>query len=342
MTAVIPRKKETSEDFLVPLSEARRTELAAIEARLREWAFPPQLVVENTSYCNLRCVHCCHSEMNRPQRHMERWLWDKIVAEVAWESPDCELWPTFYGEALIMGKDGEIWDRLHAADRAGCRNLVLNSNGTLLRRWDNIDRVLASPLKRFILSLDGFTPETFQAIRVGAHRDEIYAAVGELLDRKRRSGHIYPAIICQFSVMEQNEAEVPAFREYWNARGAETKMRPKLEWTSSGSVRASNIDHQAQFRIACPWANNTMAIHQNGDVVACAVDYEGRFSVGNVADESLKTLWDKLGQRLRAIHRAHAWATLPDVCRNCGDWQVAGAQYDEERAPGTRPFWVAD
>jgi radical SAM protein with 4Fe4S-binding SPASM domain len=273
---------------------------------------------------------------------MERWLWDKIVEEIGRESPECELWPTFYGEALILGRNGELWDRLNHAASVGCRNLVLNSNGTLLDRCDNIEGVLRSPLRRFILSLDGLTESTFESIRVGARREHVYAAVEQLLERKARSGQVYPVITCQFSRMAQNAHEVEAFRAYWKARGAEVKVRPMLEWTASGSVRTDTIDHQSFFRIACPWANNTMAIHQNGDVVACAVDYEGRFKAGNVARQSLKAVWADLGAGLRRAHREHRWTDLPELCQGCGDWQTAGAEYEPERVPGTRPFWVHD
>ena len=40
-----------------------------------------------------------------------------------------------------------------------------------------------------------------------------------------------------------------------------------LEWTTTGSVRTDTIKHLSSFRIACPWGNNTMAIHQNGNAV---------------------------------------------------------------------------
>ena len=322
------------------LTQADQERLATIESRLRDFPFPPQVVVENTSYCNLRCAHCCHKEMVRPRRHMERGLWNKIVDEIGRESPECELWPTFYGEALILGRKGEIWDRLEYAAAAGCRNLVLNSNGTLLDRWNNIEGVLKSPLRRFILSLDGLTAPTFESIRVGARREQVYAAVEDLLERKAQSGQVYPVIICQFSRMAQNTHEVEEFRAYWSARGAEVKVRPMLEWTASGSVRTETIDHESPFRIACPWANNTMAIHQNGDVVACAVDYEGRFKAGNAVRQSLKEIWAALGTRLRRVHRDHRWADLPELCQGCGDWQTAGAEYEPERVAGTRPFWV--
>ena len=91
-------------------------------------------------------------------------MFKRIVEEISREKPDCEIWPTFYGEALLLGDN--LWRWLDYAASIGCDNIVLNSNGILLER--HIDQVLASPLRRFILSLDAFQPETFKKIRVGA------------------------------------------------------------------------------------------------------------------------------------------------------------------------------
>jgi radical SAM protein with 4Fe4S-binding SPASM domain len=199
--------------------------------------------------------------------------------------------------------------------------------------------VLDSPLKRFILSLDGFQKPTFEKIRFRAKYDLVYPAVQELLRLRAERGQTYPVVIAQFSVMRDNAEEAEAFRAFWSERGAEVKIRPMLEWTATGSVRSATIVHDAPFRIACPWANNTMAIHQDGTVVACAVDYEGRFDVGNVRELSVKEAWSRLGTQLREIHRAHKWNELPSLCAGCGDWQTAGALYDDPQAPLTRPFW---
>ena len=320
-------------------NDKRRRELLDIEARLKEHDYPPQLVIENTSICNLTCIHCSHRELVRKKRHMPRVLWNKIVEEIGANSPETEIWPTFYGEALIMGYKSELWDRINYAAKAGCRNLVLNSNGTLLERWDNIDKILSSPLRRFILSLDGLSKETFELIREKAKWDEVYPAVEELCRQRIARGQKYPIIVAQFSVMRQNAHEVDAYRAYWEARGAEVKVRPMLEWTATGSVRTDTIIHDTPFRIACPWGNNTMAIHQDGSVVACAVDYEGKFKVGNVKDISVKEAWLRLGEKLRRPHREHRWNDIPALCKTCGDWQVAGAEYGEEQVEGTRPFW---
>jgi radical SAM protein with 4Fe4S-binding SPASM domain len=315
----------------------RRNQLFEIEARLKEHSFPPQLVIENTSYCNLKCIHCSHRELIRPHRHMKRELWNKIVEEVGRVAPDTEIWPTFYGESLILGH--ELWDRIDYADKVGCRNIVLNSNGTLLDRKDNIENILKSPLKRFIVSLDGLSPETFELIRAKAKWEKVYPFVEELCKRRLERKQTYPTITAQFSMMEQNIHEVDEYRKFWQERGAEVKVRPMLEWTRSGSVRTDTIDLNGDMRIACPWGNNTMAIHQDGRVVACAVDYEGKFDAGNASDKSVQELWGVLGDRLRKKHKEHDWQNIPDICKGCGDWQVAGAEYEEEQVENTRPFW---
>ena len=315
--------------------------LLNIEAKLEEHAFPPQLVIENTSQCDQQCIHCSHKELQRPKRRMSRDLWNKIVKEVGREDPETEVWPTFYGEALVMGE--EIWDRIDYASEAGCANLVLNSNGGLLgNRRNHIERILASPLKRFIISIDGFTKETYEKIRYLGKRERTYAGVEELLRRKAASGSLYPLIICQFSLMEENEGEVEDFRAFWQERGAEVKVRPKLEWTATGAIRSSRIDHETSFRIACPWGNNTMAIHQDGTVVACAVDYAGRVNVGNAAELSVKELWQRLGTVVRKPHREHRWTDIPEICQGCRDWQTAGAEYEKrDDIKGARPFWYS-
>lgn len=319
------------------MDSATEEKLLKIEAKLQEHMFPPQLVIENTSSCDQQCIHCSHKELIRPKKRMERSLWNKIVEEVGRTAPDTEIWPTFYGEALGMGE--EIWDRIDYAAQVGCKNLVLNSNGGLLLRQNHIDRILKSPLQRFIISIDGFTQETYEKIRYLGKREKTYAGVEKLLQQKAANGLTYPVIICQFSLMPENEHEVEIFRDYWQGLGAEVKVRPKLEWTASGSIRSDWIDHETNFRIACPWGNNTMAIHQNGDVVACAVDYEGKFKVGNVADNTVKELWAALGTRLRCPHREHRWDDIPGICKGCRDWQTAGAEYEKKNVPGARPFW---
>ncbi len=320
------------------VDESQHDRLARIERELTDHDFPPQLVVETTSRCNLKCVHCAHRSMHRPAADMAPGLWRAIVEEVAAERAQCEVWPTFYGEALLLGP--RLFEMLDYADRVGCRNLVLNSNGTMLSRPGMIEAVLDSPLKRFILSLDGYRSATFEAVRVGASHEKVYRAVAELLERKARRGGEHPIIQCQFSVMEHNSSEVDEFTRHWRGLGAEVKLRRKLTWC--GAVEASWMEPDRKLRIACPWGHNAAAILQDGRLVACAIDYEGRFTAGDVARDGIKKLWRGPHRRLlRLPHRRHQWEQLPRVCAQCLDWQAVGADYQGPHGEleGARPFW---
>lgn len=292
--------------------------LAGIEARQRLHDFPPQVIIETTAACNLACAHCSHDAMKRPKGHMAMALYRRIVDEIAERAPDTEVWPTFYGEAFIL--EYRLFYMLQYAKARGLTKVVLNTNGT---RFDAevAEWVIESGLDLVMFSLDGFSPPVFESIRVGARRDEVYANVERLLEMKARRGLATPRVEVQFSMMDQNEHEVDAFRTYWLARGAEVKIREKLTW--GGTVAAANIDPR-MHRIACPWAIRTCAIHWNGDVVACAVDYDGRYVAGNLNTQTIHAIWNGPHRTLQQQHLARDFENLPAPCRECLDWQVAG------------------
>ena len=62
-----------------------------------------------------------------------------------------------------------------------------------------------------------------------------------------------------------------------------------------------------------------MAIHQDGSVVACAVDYEGMFKAGNANFMSIKELWDVLGEKRspRIVFEHPGETTIPSSVFVC-------------------------
>lgn len=298
--------------------QAKAAFLARVESAQQLHDFPPQVIIETTAGCNLKCAHCGHASMDRPIGHMSMKLFKRIIDEIADTAPATEVWPTFYGEAFIL--DYRLFYMLQYAKRRGLTNLVLNTNGTRFGQ-DVAEWVIESGLDLIMFSLDGFTAPVFERIRVGARRDEVFANIERLLELKKRLGVRTPRVEVQYSMMEGNEHEVDRFREYWLARGADVKVREKMTWT--GAVSAPNLDASIA-RIACPWALRTCAIHWHGDVVTCAVDYEGKWVAGNAESQSLAEIWTGRHRQLQQLHLAHDFASLPEPCRHCLDWQVAG------------------
>jgi radical SAM protein with 4Fe4S-binding SPASM domain len=285
--------------------------------------FPPQIILETTAFCNMKCIHCGHKTMERPKGNMNIQLYKKIIDEIARVNPDTELWMTYYGEALLLKY--KLYYMIKYAKEKGLRYIVLNTNGMLLD--DEMgDLIIESGLDRFIFSIDGFTTETYEKIRVGGKRDIVYNNIININNKIKQRNLKKPYLEVQFSIMEENEHELEAFLEFWRKEGIYIKLREKLTW--GGTVEANNLDVN-QARIACPWAVTNCAVTWSGDLVACAVDYNGKVSCGNLWEFSIKELWNGSHQELVRLHMEHRFDQLPELCRNCLDWQAVGAEtYD--------------
>ncbi len=252
---------------------------------------------------------------------MEMSLFRKIIDEIAAEALGTEVWMTYYGEALIL-KD-KIGAMIAYSKRQGLTNVVLNSNAMLLDEKMSA-MLIDSGLDRFIVSMDGFTKETYEKIRVGGNYAEVLANTLNFLELLQRRKCVRPKLEMQFSVLEENEHELVDFKRYWNDKGVHVKIRPKASW--AGRVEAKNLDPRKE-RVPCKWALNHGAILWNGDLVACGVDSEGLFVAGNVTISTIKEVWNTSHAAFRMTHLEKRWQDLPDVCKHCLDWQTTERTY---------------
>ena len=215
------------------------------------------------------------------------------------------------------------------AKSLGIRSLNLNSNGMLLGP-DLVQPILNSGVDLVVFGVDGISRETYENIRVGGKRDQVYANIERFLSQrlKMSSG---PKVMVQFIEMDENSHEFGAFKDYWLDRGAIVKARRKLSW--GGSIN-SPLEVPPDQRIPCPWAFNLMHVTWNGTVARCPGDIEGAEAVGSVWDEPLDLLWRHLGE-YRKHHLNRRFEKLPRTCANCKDWMVGAA---EKILPSWGPF----
>jgi len=294
--------------------------LKQISETLSDLKFPYQIIIETTAFCNMKCTMCGHKDMKRKKGNMSMTLFKKIIDEIASENKDTEIWMTFYGDALILGY--KLYYMIEYAKKKGLTNVVLNSNAMLLDE-DAACWLIESGLDRFIVSIDAATKQTYEKLRVGGIYEVMDKNVRNIINLKNKLGLKKPKIEVQFSIMEENEHEFEQFKKYWLSQGALVKYREKLTWT--GSVDAANLDPSID-RIPCPWGIKTCAIHYNGDIVICAVDYEGKEIFGNVNSNTIKDIWQTAHREARLNHLAGNWDKIPQLCMKCLDWQAVGAK----------------
>ncbi len=282
--------------------------------------FPKVILLDTTSFCNLRCSLCGHRVMTRKKGRMSMSLFRKIIDEIAEKDKTARVWMVFVGEALIL-KYQLYWEILYAK-RKGLEDVVLNSNGCLLDEEASI-ALIESGLDAIYVGIDAFSPETYSKLRVGGDYSKVVANVNTLLELKHRMGVAKPEVFVQFVATEENEGEVDDFKKYWAAQGANVKIRPQTTW--AGTIEPWKLKQVKRY--PCYWAMRTFNICWDGRVVLCSADYDAGFVAGDVSQDSIQSVWLGSLKKIRGAHLKGNYEFLPSFCRDCTDWQMARADF---------------
>jgi len=289
--------------------------------------FPKVVLIDTTSFCNLKCSMCVHKNMTRKKGVMPWRLFTKIIDEIAEKDKDVRVWMVFFGEALLLKRrNPSIFDMIAYAKQKGLTDVVLNSNANLLDE-KAAQGLIESGLDAIYIGIDAFRPETYVQVRVGGKYEETIQNVLGLLRMKKELHKTNPEIFVQFVEMDINAAEKQSFVDFWTGHGANAKIRPKVSW--AGLIDAPNLVLGNDDRWPCYWAMRTMSITDTGKVVTCAVDLDAKFIAGDVNVQSLQSVWNGELKKLRQLHLGGKFSELPRNCRDCRDWQSARADYYE-------------
>lgn len=166
---------------------------------------PMWLNMTNTTRCNLRCIMCNQAYGKIETHTMEPEVYDIVVSRFYPFLRTVQL--SAIGEPLMTpGIHAKIDDML----RYGVK-LEMVTNGTLMK-GDPLLKRLAEVSELITVSLDGATPETFNAIRQGAD----FARIIESLERFNHFRYQQPEgerphLDFNYILMKRNIRELPDF-----------------------------------------------------------------------------------------------------------------------------------
>jgi len=287
-----------------------------IKSTLKHLDFPKAVVVETTAYCNLDCVMCPQSLLTRSKGNMSINTFRRIADETSLHK-DTKLWLAIMGEPLMRGDD--LIEFIKYAKGKGVFNVSLNTNATLMTP-DMSMKLIESGVDAILIGIDAFTEQTYNLIRRGGNFSSVLGNVLFLLGQKTRS----LKVIVQYIVMEENEKEVKQFKQYWLSKGAIVKIRPKLAW--GDRIQANNLNLGEKERTyPCPWLTRTVSIGWDGNFNQCDADWDGKYSPGNIYENSIKEIWDGELSLRRQNHWKGDFGHA--LCSKCKDWQVARARF---------------
>lgn len=286
--------------------------------------FPQVILIDNCNCCNLRCSACDHKNMTkyRPFKIMDFGLYKKIIDEIAVENPTARVWEIFFGDPFLCP---DMAKRIKYAKDRGLTDVVLNTNGTLMTE-DKAQAIIEAGLDAIYVGVDAATEDTYNKIRIGGNFNKVRENVLNYKKLLAKYGRPEQKLFVQFVHSDVNESEVDDFKSFWAKHSINVKIRPKISW--AGLVDAPNLrNNQEVNRKPCYWLMRTINICADGEACLCSVDLHCQVKCGNIKDYSIKELWAGKLKEYRTMHQEGRFNELPELCRECRDWQSTYAEF---------------
>ena len=172
----------------------------------RHVPLPRHLIIEITSFCNLRCRMCpkTNHSVNTAENNVMSWdIFERLIPLLPHiESLDLTgVW----GEAFLHPQ--LYMDMLKTIKQHGS-DVYTISNGTLIT--DDLARQLVElELNKLIISLDAATPETYAAIRPPGRFEDVLNGLKSISTWKKKLGRTQPRLELAFVGMKSNIEEFP-------------------------------------------------------------------------------------------------------------------------------------
>jgi MoaA/NifB/PqqE/SkfB family radical SAM enzyme len=211
-------------------------------------AAPRLLEFEISNTCNLECVMCTGYWSSSIRAHRDKLPplhspYDRSFVEQLEEFlPNVAGAKFLGGEPFLIERYYDIWERF-ARLNAGVV-LTITTNATVLPK--RARRLLEELRVDFVVSLDGFTAATYEAIRKNARFDVVMANVDYLLDYTRRKSTKFAIAICP---MTYNWRELPELLEFCERRniGLHFNMVLKPVEASLGGLPADQLAEVIEY-----------------------------------------------------------------------------------------------
>ena len=197
------------------------------------------------------------------------------------------------------------------AKERGVIDVQFNTNGMLLT-GETAEALIKSGLDRLIVSLDGTTKETFEAIRGGAVFETVVNNLLNFVKIRNRIGLRKPFVRVQMTKSEQNEGEVDDYIAMW--RDVVNKISFNVR---RDPILTDGYNHGAVKHFPCNQIWQRMVVLWDGDVIMCCGDWHKEYVLGNAYKDNLYDLWH--GKKYNYIREMHKHKRFDDVplCKKC-------------------------
>ena len=274
--------------------------------------YPPYLLIEPVSTCNLRCPFCFQTDKTFTKKPfmgtMKLDLFKKIVDE-ANELGVGAITIASRGEPTLHKDLGEMLK--YTKSKENIFEVKLNTNATKLTE-DLCNQIFESEINQIVISADHYEKKTFEELRKNSNFETIVKNVKLLFETRKKFKNPLTEIrvsgIDYYKSTNKNK-----FHDFWIKISDEVTIGDALE-------RWDTYNNKTHPEINDPCENlwDRMYIWFDGKVNPCDADYKSYLSYGNVNEFSIKKLWNnKIIKNIRNKHTTNQRSEI-DPCNKCG------------------------
>jgi MoaA/NifB/PqqE/SkfB family radical SAM enzyme len=152
--------------------------------------FPFALSIEPTNHCQLSCAECPTGmkELSRRKGYMNIELYEKLIKSVYKHSFYVNLY--FQGEPLLHPQI----EQMITIARKHRIYIVLSTNGQSINE-EMAEKLVISGLSKIIISMDGFSNETYTQYRKNGDVEKVKSGIIALIQAKKMHRKKKPKII---------------------------------------------------------------------------------------------------------------------------------------------------
>jgi|ETNmetMinimDraft_33_1059910.scaffolds.fasta_scaffold12834_2 radical SAM protein with 4Fe4S-binding SPASM domain len=277
-----------------------------------ETDYPPYLLIEPVSTCNLRCPFCFQTDKTFTKKPfmgtMKLDLFKNIIDQ-ANELGVGAITIASRGEPTLHKDLGEMLK--YAKSKENIFEIKLNTNATKLTEG-LCNQIFESEVNQVVISADHYEKKTFEELRKNSNFETIVKNVKLLFEtRKKFKNPLTEIRVSGIDFYKSTNKNI--FRDFWIKISDEVTIGDALE-------RWDTYNNKPHPEINDPCENlwDRMYIWFDGKVNPCDADYKSYLSYGNVNEFSIKKLWNsKIIKNIRNKHITNQRSEI-DPCNKCG------------------------
>jgi radical SAM protein with 4Fe4S-binding SPASM domain len=203
----------------------------------------------------------------------------------------------------------------------------ISTNCTALTEQKS-QEILKSGLFQIICSLDGATAETYEHIRKNSDFERVVGNIHGFLKQKAQLKSKV-RVVLQIILMDETMKEVDEFVRQWEPykkEGVVDELRMKRFSTWAKQVEGAQDmatdalryypGREGGKKVPCLYLWESVSVLQDGRVVPCCLDYEGKLTMGDLNKQSMAEIWH--GKEYQELRRQHLSGKVEnEMCRNC-------------------------